>query len=297
MVTGSYTQSVSIYKGLPGGKYAAAKRILATNGKPISDESAQSPCFGDWDGDGDYDMVVGFIQGPVKLYLNNGKMAFTERGKLTASGKVISESDGGPCVVDWDGDGMLDLLMGSGEGGVQFYRGKTRGSLDLATGVKVVDAGTHGWQARASDPSGRHPFVPFEPGVRTKPFAADWNDDGKLDLLVGDYISVKPQPRKLIATEQNELKRIDARTKVLEQRSRTTYERVQAKAFRSIGKKPSQRLTAAESRKYSAAFSKLMREDKEYQAFLKEWSQLYARRSRLEPQSEGTGFVWVYLRK
>ena len=242
-------------------------------------------------------MVVGFIQGPVKLYLNDGKLAFAEKGKLTSGGKVISESDGGPCVVDWDGDGTLDLLMGSGQGGVRFFKGKTIGALDLDPAVKLVGAGTGGWQTRGPDPKGLLPFTPFEPGVRTKPFAADWNGDGKLDLLVGDYISVLEKPRTLTAKEAGEVKRIDARIASIGTKMPDIYSGIRDRAMKSIGKKPGQTLTPAESKKYSAALSKLVYSDKRYMALSKEWGQLYTRRQTLMPEGEGTGFVWVYLRK
>src|SRR5688572_13111420 len=75
----------------------------------------------DWDADGDLDLLVGEIGGAVYLVPNEGtktKYAFGKEQKLTD----VPGGDAGPFVCDWDGDGKNDLLVGCGDGSVQFYR-------------------------------------------------------------------------------------------------------------------------------------------------------------------------------
>jgi hypothetical protein len=242
-------------------------------------------------------MVVGFIQGPVKLYRNDGKLAFSEVGSLTASGKVIEEGDGGPCVVDWNGDGILDLLMGSSGGGVRVFYGKEAGSLNLSMPEKLVASSTNGWQPRKRVAGSKNPFDPFTPGVRTKPFASDWNNDGKLDLLVGDYISVAQVRQPLTPAEKKEVAKINAEINTLSTGASKIYARLEKKAYASVGKKPRDQLNKEEQKKYISTLGDLMKSDKEYQAFSQKWQRLYSRKNALEPQGDGTGFVWVYLRK
>ncbi|HZH97402.1 MAG TPA: VCBS repeat-containing protein, partial [Fimbriimonadaceae bacterium] len=168
IISGSYTGGLSFFKGLGESRYAAMKKITQKDGKPVSKGYAQTPCMGDWDGDGDYDMALGVISGPVKLYLNNGDLTFTEAGDFTVNGKPITASDGGPCVVDWDGDGVLDLLLGDGQGSVDFYPGTGRGARELRAKETIIKADANGgWQPRKPSKNPAMPFTPAQPGVRT----------------------------------------------------------------------------------------------------------------------------------
>ena len=146
----------------------------------------------DWDGDGDEDLLVGEIDGRVVLVPNEGtarKPAFGARRDVMVGAKLLRvDGDAGPFVADWDGDGLPDLLVGANDGSVTWYRNTgTRKAPVLATGVELV--------ARAPEGDG-FPTVPTR-GVRAKVCAADWNGDGKLDLLLGDYARMKvvlPEP-------------------------------------------------------------------------------------------------------
>jgi len=166
------------------------KRLKSTQEKPISiTGTASAVRAADWDGDGDLDLIVGDIRGSVHLIPNEGSRKSYRFGKelpLQAKGRPVRViGNAGPCTADWDGDGDLDLLVGSSDGSVVLYRnvGKSA-SPELAAAIKLVPAGKGQYGENA----------PKEPsrGRRSKVCVADWNGDGRLDLLLGDLATLKP---------------------------------------------------------------------------------------------------------
>ena len=89
------------------------------------------PAFGDLDGDGDKDMLIGDLQGKIHYFRNDpvGTTAqFTlEEPTILAmvNGDTIQLDVGmfaTPQLFDVDGDGSLDLLIGERNGNVNYYR-------------------------------------------------------------------------------------------------------------------------------------------------------------------------------
>jgi len=90
-----------------------------------SNLSATAPVAVDWNRDGLFDFIVGTREGAVLLYLNSGQLG---KPMLTEGSKLIDEPEVGsqrgrnarPCVLDWNGDGRLDILVG--DGGLEFEK-------------------------------------------------------------------------------------------------------------------------------------------------------------------------------
>lgn len=85
------------------------------------------PAFGDIDGDGDIDLVIGDASGRVFLLLNTAgpgnAMSFELAGALTADGGVIDVGQlATPQLFDLDGDGKPDLIIGERNGNINYYR-------------------------------------------------------------------------------------------------------------------------------------------------------------------------------
>lgn len=103
------------------------RRALEAGGKEIQVAGDSGPVIADWDQDGAPDLLVGAGDGAVHLFRNAGtkkEPKYAEDVQLLPASKlpnggmahgVAPESPGSRtkiCVVDWDGDGRVDLLVG-----------------------------------------------------------------------------------------------------------------------------------------------------------------------------------------
>jgi hypothetical protein len=235
---------------------------------------ASAVAVADWNGDGLLDLIVGDIRGYVSVYLNEGtkqKYAFGKPVRLKVDGKeiMVPHGDAGPCVADWDGDGLLDLIVGCGDGSVMFYRNMgTAKEPKLAKGVILIPAATVEYDI---DKMSKEPMR----GVRAKVCVVDYNGDGLPDLLVGDMTNQKPNRPDL--TPEQKKKQQDAKQEM---------EKLQAEYSTLV-----QKLIGPQREKDKEAAKKLS----------EQLTKLRDRMTELQKNSgtdyETHGWVWLYLRE
>jgi len=286
MISGSYWPGdITVFFGQGAGKFAAGEFLQDVDGKnanagppwvsekkPQMDSLAAAPWLVDWDADGDLDLLVGNIAGHVVLLLNEGDEKapkFARKGPIEAGGQVldVDHNDAGPTTADWDGDGRWDLIVGGGAGTVMFFRNEgSEHAPKFAVGVELVKGKGHEPVAHGEEPK--------QPGSRCKPHVCDWNGDGTLDLLVGDFASMQgPEPK---LTDEQKAKKAQL-GKELDATGETFN-----KLYQKCDNDP----------------DKLTGEDKKlWDATEKRSSEIWKALQPLQAESKMGGFVWVYLQK
>lgn len=256
----------------------------------------------DWDRDGDVDLVVGYISGRLFFLTNEskpGKIAFGDAIPLTAAGSPVEANDAGPCLADWDGDGVEDLILGDGEGGVRLFKASRKGEKglpDLAAPVVLVPAreGADAWKPLHADKDGR--ILDPRISVRAKPCVADWNDDGKPDLLVGDYASVEGPEPELNPEQKAKRDELEKLVEELSEKSSRLWAEMDARVCKEMGVEgggiPQER---------EAEYEKLMEKEQaahpEFAELEKKLEGAEEAQAPFEASHGNRGFVWVFLRK
>ena len=187
VISGSYPGQLYLFTRKNSGAFADGIVLNDKKGLPLNMGRATTVAIADWDGDGDLDMVVGNMDGAVYSVINEGtttKPLFGTPKPIQAAGKALTVSDlAGPCIADWDNDGLIDLLVGDGKGAVGFYKNVgTKTEPKLSARVELIS------QSSASNIPSKLDN-PERSGMRVKISTCDWNQDGLLDLLVGDFSS------------------------------------------------------------------------------------------------------------
>lgn len=206
ILSGSYSRDEDPMAGLfqvlwgePDGTWRPAQALRGSDGKELELPAGESddvdvdrictrPFAADLDGDGKLDLVAGNFAGTFAFFRGKGKGEFEpDAGWLEADGaRMKVPAHGDPFLVDWDADGDLDLLSGSAQGGAFLF--PNVGSRTAARfGARATLIEPAGHDAGASELGDAHLTGPSD---STRVWADDVDGDGKLDLLLGDNVTL-----------------------------------------------------------------------------------------------------------
>ena len=212
LIASNFIDSITLFRNLggPGTPQLAAGELLHAAGQPLHmDLCMIQPRVVAWHADRRPSLIVGEEDGRVAL-LENLSPRGTE--PKFAAPRYLEQVDpfvksgalSRPVAVDWNADGKLDLLSGNSAGYIQYFENtgtnarpvfEDRGYLRAGGKVIRVMAGPNGSVQGPAETKWGY----------TNISVADWDLDGKLDILVNDITGAVKWYRNVGTAQRPEL--------------------------------------------------------------------------------------------
>ena len=167
-------------------KYDAPFPLLTADGKRVDSFGWPSPCFVDFDSDGDLDLLCGDFRDRFIYFENIG----TATEPKYAAAAPINDVDGArltielematPVVFDWNRDGKPDILCGDEDGRIACFlnSGQFEEQTTGETTVRVPQFHSRVYFRQEADC--------VKGGSLISPFVADLDGDGDEDIIAGN---------------------------------------------------------------------------------------------------------------
>ena len=287
ILSGSWPGPLYWFRRQTGDAFAPGVELKNRDGALIDVGHGTTPFAVDWDGDNDLDLVVGNLVGEIYLLANEGTPPMPAYGKpepILVDGKPIKirEGDAAPVVADWDADGRADLIVGTEAGSVLWFRNAGTGKTPVLEGpMTLVPESPLGW----GNDSARKPG---DWGLRVKVCVADWNGDGRLDLLLGDRcggFNAKP-----VQSEDEKSEERTAFARLPELRSAWAEAFQRCRSIQAELDADSHPARDARNSEIESLRRQVVRLKEEISA-----AQKVA--AYYQPQSQSHGFVWLFQRR
>jgi hypothetical protein len=318
LVSGSYDPGeLYLFRGLGKGKFAAREVIRDKSGRPIlkvPDQKDRVESFGswmamvDWDDDGDLDILVGTFEGMMFLRRNEGnrtKPVFAAENEWVMVGskrlRVPVGEHANPVIADWDGDGRWDIISGSGDGGVYWYRNLgERGQPKFAPPVALVPKHVGIGYSELLD-AGQEP----RPGTRSQIAVIDYDGDGKLDVLLGDFCTYLHVKNDLTPMQRREFEAVRDRQDKAVKQLRASMDALRERWKAMMKDVPKSEWTTPENNAKWQKMYQEMRTSPEYKRHNDEYERLQkdllkhvdVGASKRDTPDVPHGYVWLFRRK
>jgi len=119
LLVGDFNGFIQYFENISSGNNLTFSFIENVGNIDLSGNSV--PTFGDLDGDGDLDMLIGQLNGSLVFYRNVGNTS-QYNFQMEPFDDIEVENNSAPELLDVDGDDDLDLILGSGSDGMLEFR-------------------------------------------------------------------------------------------------------------------------------------------------------------------------------